>query len=82
MKIKKDERYRFNEETNSTKPKRITTKSTAVSLKTKQDLDQISRATRVSASGLGKSNNGSFKSVMTMSHFSKKSGNARTKSRP
>ena len=49
MKIKKDERYRFNEEVNEKKSRKIAQKSTAVSLKTKQDLDQINAEYSVEA---------------------------------
>jgi hypothetical protein len=76
---KNEERYRFNEDVQKDKkPKLVSNKSTVVSLKTKQDLDSISKATRVSASGLRNQNNASFKSVTALSHFSRKSGKTRT----
>ena len=73
FKNKNDERPRFNEKIEEKKPG-IEAKNTIVSLKTKEDLDHISRAKRVTISGLGKTKNGSFKSIMTQSHLSRKSG--------
>lgn len=81
LKIRGDDKFRFNEEVSVSKSK-SQIKSPVISLKTKQDLDLMSRASKMTLQSLNKKggNTKSLKSVGTNSFISRASKLSRTKS--